>query len=130
MDWNPVLEHRLKEAKQKAGWRWIAYFLTFVGLAVGFGGPAIIGAVSPDSLESDPKGVLQVSWILAGMILLLAIVLDVPAEKAAKEAKELKVQKEASLKMPSAPAPQACAKCGTGLAIGTRFCGSCGAPAA
>ncbi len=88
-DWTAAQEEELRQAKQTAGWRWIAYFLTVVGLAVVFTGTAIITSISP----GDPKGALQVSWILGGMILLLAIVLDIPAEKAAKRAKVLAAQK-------------------------------------
>ena len=97
MTWTAVKEEELRQAKQSAGWRWIAYFLTFVGLVAGLFGAGIVSYFDPDAFENDPKGVLQVVLTLAGLILLMAIFLDLPAEKAAKKAKLLQAEKREAL---------------------------------
>jgi len=97
MTWTAVKEEELRQAKQSAGWRWIAYFLTFVGLVAGLFGAGIISYFDPGAFENDLKGAFQVSWGVAAPILLLAIFLDLPAEKAAKKAKLLQAEKREAL---------------------------------
>jgi len=94
MAWNAVKEEEYRQARQAAGWRWVAYVLTFVGLAIVPLGLEMAGRVGQDD---DLQGLVGVLGFIAALILLLAILMDLPAEKAAKKAKLLRAEKLASV---------------------------------
>ena len=94
MAWNAVKEEEYRQARQAAGWRWVAYFLTLVGLVTIPAGGYILDRFGSDATPGDVWGVFG---FIAAMILLLAILIDLPAEKAAKKAKLLRAEKQASV---------------------------------
>lgn len=96
MEWNPVLEDRLKRAKQARGWRWIGYTLVALGIAVLPVGAWLVR--QPGLVAAGDRSVFTVLWVVVGLFLLLGLVLALPAEKAAKEARELEIQKAAAEK--------------------------------
>jgi hypothetical protein len=96
MEWNPALEHRLQDLEKRAGWRWVGYCVVILALAVVPVGSLAIAATGTAWMDEDPRGILTVLGVLAGLFLILGLIFALPAEKAAKQARELRVQKEAA----------------------------------
>lgn len=124
MDWNPVLEDKLKRQNQTAGWRWIGYILVglgTLGLIAGIGWSVILES------EGMPG---WYGYIPGGLFMVTGLLTALPAEKAAKEARELKVQREYAMSLRQQPnASSGCLRCRAPIVQGQAFCGSCGAPA-
>lgn len=87
MEWNPVLEDRLKRAKRMAPWLWPSYFMMFVGLWAAAAGYFLWPA------ELRYPGMGAVPGLL---IFLVGACLAGPSKKAATELRELKIQKQSS----------------------------------
>lgn len=88
VEWNSVLEDRLRRAKRARGWRWIGYFVVFIALAT-----YPVGVWVFDHYEQSDGSEAGLFAVLAGMFLVLGLVISLPAEKAAKQARELELQK-------------------------------------
>lgn len=102
MEWNAVLEHELKEARQKAGWRWIGYGAVMLAFGLAAGGMVLAGELQTEcEATAQPFETCQVNLLPlmapAAVFFALGLAMALPAEKAAKQAKRLKVQKEAAL---------------------------------
>lgn len=120
MEWNPVLEERLKTASRAAGWRWIGYFaviLGFVLVGMGFWFYGEFGSPGESPWAYATPG---------GLMLLVGVLFAGPGEKAAKEARELRIQKAAAASQPTVQLMTRCAGCSNQLGAGARFCPSCG----
>lgn len=131
MEWNPVLEERLRQSKQTAGWRWVAYAGALIGLAVTWGGATMYADERDACIEARgpfaecPKSPIW-QYLAPGLgFLAISIAMALPAEKAAKESRQLVVQKRAAETNAAAAAPN-CARCGSAMVA--TYCANCGAP--
>lgn len=90
MEWNPVLEHRLQAARQAAGWRWVGYPAVALGM---------LGLLAATPLAAEAQLREIPSWWLfvpGAIFFVSGMLIALPAEKSARVARELAVQKQAS----------------------------------
>ncbi len=100
--WSAYDEEKLKQAKKSAGWRWMGYIAVTIGLIGAVGGLVEYSDAKADC-EAEAGAFEQCDGpspaVYAGpgvAFFVLGLIVSLPAEKAAKEAKMLKAQKEAA----------------------------------